>query len=516
MELRKKDRSKLRSAPLREGLVCRTAKLSNNKTWVSIAALLILLLAVFLRVYHIDSESVEGDELFSRRVALAETREAWALARVDLVHPPLYYFALKVTLPSGDASTAFDIRRLSLAAGAAAIVLTILIGFAAPELRVPALLAAVLLALNKIHIFYSQQARSYALFTALVALLLLWRVVAGRHWQRPWYWVSGTILMAAITWTHYVGALFCAACVLPMTFTNYCGARTRAARVLPMISLVVAALLFLPWLIPELAIYRQRGGLSENLAWQGLPDTFHLKMAFANHVGIPDFRGATTLAFFVGAFLVCGAFLPKTGAESVDRNGVRLTSAMMAIAPPVVLWLSTRWPLHLPIFADRHLLPAIVPTLILMCYGLTRIAWLAGKANRTGWLFGFGAIVLCAFQIAPVCRDWPGPIRHPYATIAADLERIASGLPVYTTLPYGIGEPVSFHSRYQRKIDGLPELSEVSQLPHRLCVLYRPAVTRENERVQPLLQRYDVVMDKYYSGAGSPRSGTRLLVLSRR
>ncbi|HOQ46403.1 MAG TPA: hypothetical protein PLA43_09395 [Bryobacteraceae bacterium] len=146
----------------------RIERLCNNKIWVSLAALLILLLGMFLRVACLDAESVEGDELFSRRVALAEAKTAWTIARKDLVHPPLYYFLLKVTLLGSDASKAVDIRRLSLAAGAAAIMLTVLIGFAAaPELRVPALLAAVLLALNKIHIFYSQQARSYALFTAL-------------------------------------------------------------------------------------------------------------------------------------------------------------------------------------------------------------------------------------------------------------------------------------------------------------------------------------------------------------
>ncbi len=488
----------------------------GSKTWVSMAALLIVLLAVFLRVDRLAAESVEGDELFSRRVALAETMKAWTIARQDLVHPPLYYFILKATIPGGDASTASDIRRLSLAAGAVAIVVIVLIGFAAPEIRVPVLLSALLLALNKVHIFYSQEARSYALFTALVALLLLWRVVAERHWRRPWYWISGTILMVAITWTHYVGALFCAACVLPMTFTNYCGARTRATSMLPLASLVASALLFLPWLIPELAIYHQKSGLSGNLSWQGLPTVYDLKMVFANYLGIPDFRGATTLAFLVETFLVCCAFLPGTGAEFVTRTGIRGTLAAMAIAPPVLLWVLTRRPLQLPIFGERHLLPAIVPALILMCYGLTRMASFARESNRTGWALGLGAIVLCAFQIAPGYRDWPGPTRPTYSVIATDLVGTDIELPVYTTWPYGIGEPVSFYLHGQRKIYEFPASAIVPNLPARLCVLYRPAVAKEDDMIQPLLRRYEVVMDKYYSGAGAPKFGTRLLVLSRR
>src|SRR6202043_31851 len=119
--------------------------------------------ALFLRLSPISSESVDGDELFSRRVALSGTSQALNLVRRDLVHPPLYYLLLKMTLPNGRSASALDMRVLSLTAGTASIMVLILIGFAAPPLRGPSILAAFLLALNKNHIFYNQQARSYAL-----------------------------------------------------------------------------------------------------------------------------------------------------------------------------------------------------------------------------------------------------------------------------------------------------------------------------------------------------------------
>jgi hypothetical protein len=490
--------------------------LRGEKSWISIAIVLILVLALSLRVVHLASESVDGDELFSRRVALADTGRAWTMARQDLVHPPLYYFLLKATIPSGDTSTAFDIRCLSLVAGGIAIVVVIMIGFAAPEIRLPTLLAALLLALNRVHIFYSQEARSYALYTALVALLLLWRVVADRYWERLWYWTSGTILMTAITWTHYVGALFCAACVLPMTFTNFGRVVGKARRLQPIAALAASALLFLPWLVPEMTVYRQKAGISGNLGWQGLPTASDLKITFADYVGIPQVPGATTLAFLAGLFLLCCAFLPRTFAEPASRAGIRRTLATMAVAPPVLLWLLARPPLQLPIFGERHLLPALVPMLILMCYGLTRIACMVKGSIQGGLVFALGVVILCGFETAPVYHDWRRPIREPYSTIARDLLRPDFQLPVFTTWPYGIGEPVNFYLHgSNRTIYEFPKPGEDTPLPARAIVLYRPAVTKENAMVQPLTRQYDIISNRYYGPTGSGY-GTRLLVLSKR
>jgi hypothetical protein len=490
--------------------------LCSRKPWISTAALLILILALTLRVAHLASESVDGDELFSRRVALADTSRAWIMARQDLVHPPLYYFLLKATIPSGGTSTPFDIRCLSLIAGAITIMVVVAIGFAAPEIRLPTLLAALLLALNKVHIFYSQQARSYALYTALVAVLLLWRVVADRYWERPWYWVSGTILMTAITWTHYVGALFCAACVLSMTFTGFGRVAGRARRLRPIAAMLVSAVLFLPWLVPEMRVYRQRAGISGNLEWQGLPTAFDLKATFADYVGTPHFRGATTLAFLAGALLLCCAFLPRTVAEPAAGAGIKRTLATMAVAPPALLWLLARPPLDLPIFGERHLLPAIVPMLILLCCGLTRVAYLARGPIRGGRVFALGLVILCGFEAAPVCHDWPGPIREPYSEIARDLQQPGFELPVYTTWPYGIGEPVKFYLHGgNRTIYGLPQSERDTLLPARVIVLYRPAAAKEDAAVQPLMRQYEIVSSRYYGAVGSTY-GTRLLVLSKR
>lgn len=51
-------------------------------------------LAGALRVIPLGGESLVGDELFSRYVAMASFGDATRVAMQDIVHPPLYYFAL--------------------------------------------------------------------------------------------------------------------------------------------------------------------------------------------------------------------------------------------------------------------------------------------------------------------------------------------------------------------------------------------------------------------------------------
>lgn len=472
--------------------------------WFLVIVLLILLMALYLRLAPLSSESVDGDELFSLRVASSDPAQALRLIREDLVHPPLYYLLLKATLPKGRPASAGDIRVLSLAAGAASLVVVLLIGFAAPPLRNPAILAAALLALNKTHIFYSQQARSYALFCALVGVLLVWGLLRDRYGHQPGYWMAGTALMTAVLYTHYFGAFYCLAIVAPVFF-SHCPRRLklRAAA-----SVAFACAAFLPWVCQEAAVYRQKSGLLSNLGWEELPTLFTLKMLFADYFGIPYFRGATSLAFLIGAGLVCCALLPSSRKEQGEVDSrTRASLALTALGPPLLAFLLTRWPFQLPIFGGRHLLPSILPALILAAYGLWRTAL---RTPKPLCVLAPGAILLCAFQALPVWSDWPGPSRQPYAAIATWLKRSYPGHPIYTTYPYGIGEPVAFYLEGRRRVDPLP--AGTAGMPEEWIVLYRPAVTKEDAAVRPLLDRFDILEQHYYSARHS-RWGTRLLVL---
>lgn len=470
----------------------------------------IIFVAFFLRLAPISNESVDGDEMFSRHVAMSETSQALNLVRQDLVHPPLYYLLLKETLPKGSPASALDIRLLSLAAGIASILIVILTGFLVAPLRGPAILAAFLLALNKTHIFYSQQARSYALFCFLAAMLLLWALLMDRYELSWMYWPVGTALMMALLYTHYFGAFYSAAVILPVVLAK----NPKRRKILAVASGLVAFSVFLPWIFQEVSVYRGKAGISSNLAWEGLPTFFDLKMIFADHLGIPDFRGATSLVFLIGAVLICCALLlPNSRKEEEVLNfRSKLTLAFMALMPPVLMFVLTLWPLRLPIFGERHVLPSMAATLLLVSYGLWRLAARASKPFRV-LVLASGAIILSVFQALPVWSNWPGPSREPYAAIADWLKHTHLPLPVYTTWPYGIGEPVAFYLEGSRPIEEL--LADPAKLPDKCIVLYRPAAPAEDAAVHSLLNRFGITEEKYYSAHNS-RWGTRLLVLQER
>jgi uncharacterized membrane protein len=474
------------------------------KRWLAVAVLLVVF-AIFLRVVAISRESLDGDELFSVRVAESAPAKALALIKQDLVHPPLYYFVLKAALPKGR-PTPLEIRDVSLAAGAACIAVVVLIGAVIPPLSGPAMLAAFLLALNKLHIFYSQEARSYALFCLLGAILVLWSLLMDRYGERWSYWGTGAGLMLVLVYTHYFGGIYCAAAVAPVVTTR----SARRFRIRALLCLAFAALAFVPWAFEEIPVYHHKSGIDVNLAWQGVPSLYDLKMSFADYLGVPPLPGFTTLVFLIGAVLVAVALFSRCSNERkcLDRRQ-RVTLGLMLVAPPLIGFVLSRSPFNLPIFGERHILPSVVPGLLLVCYGVWQLAWRLPRKLHAPALVG-ATCALALLQAAPLWGNRHEPFRQPYQEIAARLKTADAGLPVYTTWPYGAGQSVAYYLDGRERINEIPR--DMSKLPDKFIVLYRPAMQRENAVVQKLLSRFDIVESKYYAVGGS-EWGTRVVVL---
>lgn len=473
-------------------------------------AISVVALALFFRLARISHESVDGDEMFSLRIAEAETPQAWSLIRQDLVHPPLYYLLLNLTLPTTRPASALDLRMLSLASGAALLVVVTLAGWVVLPLRGPAILTAFLLALNKTQIFYSQQARSYALFCLVTGLLLLWSLLLDRYQRTVVYWLAGTVLMTTLLYIHYFACFYCAAVVLPIVLAS----RSKQTRVRAVLSLMLAFTAFLPWISQESSVYRENAGLSRNLGWMKRPSVYDLNVTLDDNLGEPDFDKATNLELSIGAVLVVLALLPgsREHGEWLDIR-IKTTLALLALMPPVVCFLLAREPLLLPIFGERHLLPSMPAALILVSFGLWRLASLAAKPLRVAVLVT-GVVVLAGLQLFPVWKHWHGTARVPYEAIANRLRMSDSRLPVYTTWYYGIAEPVSFYLKGSMQVQGIP-LHPAEQLPDKCILLYRPASDFEIPAVLPILESFDVLEQQYYS-ADESGAGTRLVVLQRR
>ncbi len=210
------------------------------------AALLLLaaitLLGFGLRLYHLDAQGVWYDESFTVSHAGKPLGEMMNIVALDAVHPPLHYFLVHEWFEwIGYGS--WDARMVSVLFGVAAIPLLFLLTrrFANTQ---TSLVAALLLAVSQMGVYFSQEARSYemALCLSLVAALALLRMLDHPNLANTgWFVLAGSLLV----YTHYYTAATLAAFgVYGLLF------HTRNRRAIWSLIGAGAAIivLFLPWL----------------------------------------------------------------------------------------------------------------------------------------------------------------------------------------------------------------------------------------------------------------------------
>jgi len=191
-----------------------------RKRWSGLHAILvglILLIAAFLRFYHLDSSSLWSDEgntwaLLSR--SFAQIAQA---AAAD-IHPPGYYWVLKLW-SSVMGTSAWGMRSFSAVAGVLLVYVIYRLGRyleAGQTFSGVALVAALLAAVNPLQIYYSQEARMYLLLT-LESAGLFWALFAlttptqgNRIIPALGYLLCGV----AGLWTHYTFPIILGAAVI--------------------------------------------------------------------------------------------------------------------------------------------------------------------------------------------------------------------------------------------------------------------------------------------------------------
>ena len=161
----------------------------------------LVLLAFFFYTFRLDYQSLWYDEGFSVSLARMSLAEITARTASD-IHPPFYYYLLHFwILVFG--STEFSLRFLSTVFG----VLTVPLIWAAGRrlLGVTAgLLAAALVAISPLFLWYSQEARMYTLvtFLCLLSTYLLLRIMDGRG-GRAALWAAYVLTNVIAVYTHF-------------------------------------------------------------------------------------------------------------------------------------------------------------------------------------------------------------------------------------------------------------------------------------------------------------------------
>jgi len=164
--------------------------------------LAILLLAFFLRFYRLDAQSFWNDEGNSARIA-ERTPDLILEGAAGDIHPPGYYLLLHYWRALFGQSE-FALRSLSAVAGLALVACTYLLGrYLSGEAA--GLAAAFLGALSPFAIYYSQEARMYALLAALsaVSTYLLLRLLQKPGFFRKTWFLAYILTSGAGLYVHY-------------------------------------------------------------------------------------------------------------------------------------------------------------------------------------------------------------------------------------------------------------------------------------------------------------------------
>jgi uncharacterized membrane protein len=364
-------------------------------------------LGALLRFATLGDQAYHHDEIVTAsrvlRVGFGHAMDAVGFSESA---PPLYYaLAWLWTQVTGNGE--WGLRFLSALAGVATIPVAFFIG---RELRGgrAAVIAAALVAVNPMLLWYSQEARAYALLGFFCALSLLYCVRAlqeGKKRDFTWWGVFSALALA----THYFA-------VFPLVAEVALLARRRGQAILSGLWIVAVAVL----LLAPLAIHQMSYGHAE---WIGKFSLGH-RVAEAwitfmvGETGDIIGRAEQWQPALIPLALVAAAFalLLARGTRGERRA---------AFVPAAVAAVTLGIPLALAIFATgkdfvlaRNLLPALFPLLIAIAVALS-----SERARRLGAAL---AVVLVTYSLG----------FSVYASTSAELQR-----PDWRAVADRLGEP---------------------------------------------------------------------------
>lgn len=357
----------------------------------------ILLLAASVRLWNLGGQSLWMDEAFSCLLTTLPPATAWQATITDAVHPPLYYLLLRPWLALVGHSE-FALRWPSVLAGVLTVALLLRVGRAWLD-STAARWAALFLALNPFHVWYSQEARMYALLglLALATLAAFWQALRSRH-LRAWAILAG---FSALAYAVHYFALF-----LPLVeFAFLVATFRRHSRALAWwtVTQAVAVVPLAAWLV---ALYTVGGG-TFGIGWIPRPqwdDPLRTLWSF----GLAYDGRVTPLV--VAVLLAWGGVLGLGMGYRQTPATVRWLLALALALPLLGTFLLS---LRRPAYVDRFLIGSLLPFLLLAGAGLAHLPrwprWGMGLA-----LAGLGLWGVWRFHGDPlfVKEDWRGAVAY--------------------------------------------------------------------------------------------------------
>ena len=398
-----------------------------------VAAGVICILGFVLRFVSLAYYSLDGDEFAS--YYFAHNFSFWQLWTLELdTHPPLYCTIEKMILMFGDSEAL--LRAPAALLGSVAVLLTYLL--ARQIVGGPAaLLAAALMAISPGQIYFSQWARSYALFT--VAALGTALTVVGifnnyasatlSTWgQRALYVLSLTIALYAHNIAFLLFAITAIFGLVPIV------AGRSAKCLLEWAALNGTVLLLWSWWLIVVA-HQAEAGLV-NLQWVAPPTLSFVRDSLANAYGTMftfHFRSLINIftLLVVGIILISGVII--VARRVLGKIPLAYLLALVVCTPAAEIAISLMWQ---PIFYYRIIMWTVPFFYILAALVITSLRWSRAAGVLVSGVIAIFALDVWAHYRKPFAEDYRTLIDEVY-TASRDGDVIVTMHPwVYTGINY--------------------------------------------------------------------------------
>ncbi len=398
--------------------------------------------------------------------------------------PPLYYMLAwlwSVALGTGEVA----MRSLSALAGTTSIVVVYLGARALALPRRGALVAAAIVAVNPVLIWFSQDARAYALAFLLTAVSFLFFAryrSGGSGWDLIWWALASALAIA----THY----FAGFAVVAEAALLLLGAPDRRRVLIAIAAVGAACALLLPVALRQ-AENRHAAWIAEQPLGQ------RLERAGAKLVGNDNgdehgVRQPGPLPLGLPAALAVAALaLLIWGAEPSERGGAAVAAAVGALGVVIPLLLAL---LGADYLDGRNLIPVFVPLIVLLGAGF--------GVRRAGWVgLGLaGAFCACALIFTLEIDRLPRLQREDLRNAAERVGPLRPGKAL-VTIRYAASQPLRYYLDAEPARGPLPPLREIDLVGSRLAARRnaRRVLPPTFHQVESIPVSYDFTLTRYLS-----------------
>ena len=377
-----------------------------TERWLLFAVVAIYVAA---RLWRLAGTCLDGDEIFSVLLSRLDWKPLTAAAAADSVHPPLFYYLLKLWVLVGNESLLW-LRLLPALFSVLSILPLILLG---RELRLRSLeiyCAIGLASLNPLLIQYAQHLRMYSLLLlcGLTSMWLFHRAIRTGARLAGLSYSALTLANIALVYAHYFGWLIVGLeCLYVLVWT-----REHWKRILSSAFVVFAA--STPWLYAAATRAYAKGGLHSNLDWIAKPTFQDVIVLFAGITGFgdfPDFSRRAGSAVVLLIIAAMGVQWLRRHTRPVDRASYFLL--YFTLCPIAISFAASRL-MPESVWGRRHLI-FVAPTILLLA---SAAYWrLRSRAVRF-----VGALICAWWALAVISLDMrPDDRKTPFDTLVLQM-----------------------------------------------------------------------------------------------